>query len=75
MDKPISPLPYAITAFVVAGLLEYPLGKRYPLRDPISLPVRMAVAGGLAFVGTYAAFHIVSAFKARAQLPERTPNR
>lgn len=69
MDKPTGPFPYAITAFAVAALLEYPLGKRFPLRDPVSLPVRMAVAGGLAFVGTYAAFHIVSAFKARPQLP------
>lgn len=69
MDKPTGPLPYALAAFAVASLLEYPLGKRYPLRDPISLPVRMAVAGGLAFVGTYASFYIVSAVKRRPQLP------
>lgn len=69
MDKPTSPLPYALAAFSVVALLEYPLGKRFPLRDPVSLPTRMAVAGGLAFVGTYAAFYIVSGLKRRPQLP------
>jgi hypothetical protein len=69
MDKPVSPLPYASVAFVVAALLEYPLGKKFPLKDPVSLPTRMAVAGGLAFVGTFAAFYIVSGFKRRPELP------
>jgi hypothetical protein len=69
MDKPIGPFPYAITAFALAALLEYPLGKRYPLAKPIRLSTRMAVAGGLAFVSTYAAYYIVSAFKRRPQLP------
>lgn len=69
MNKPTGPLPYAFAAFGVAALLEYPLGKRFPLKDPVSLPVRMAVAGGLAFVGTFAAFYIVSGIKGRPQLP------
>lgn len=69
MDSKTSPLPYALAAFGVAALLEYPLGKRYPLKDPVSLPARMAVAGALAFVGTYASFYIVSGFQRRPQLP------
>jgi hypothetical protein len=69
MDKTTGPFPYAVAAFCVAALLEYPLGKKYPLRDPVSLPARMAVAGGLAFVGTYASFYIVSGFKRVPQLP------
>ena len=69
MDKPTSPLPYALTAFAVAALLEYPLGKRFPLQKPVPMFNRMAVAGALAFVGTYASFYIVSGLKRRPQLP------
>jgi len=29
---------------------EVYLGKKYPLKDPMPLPARMAVAGGLAFL-------------------------
>lgn len=32
------------------ALAETYLGKRYPLRDPMPLTARMAVAGGLAFL-------------------------
>lgn len=69
MDSKPTPLPYALTAFAVAALLEYPLAKRFPLQKPVPIGTRMATAGALAFVGTFAAFHIVSALKRRPQLP------
>jgi hypothetical protein len=69
MDKPASPLPYALVASVVAATLEYPLAKRFPLRDPVPLANRMAVAAALAFVSVYVTFGIVSRLKARPQLP------
>jgi hypothetical protein len=69
MDSKPTPLPYALTAFAVAALLEYPLGKRFPLQKPVPMFNRMAVAGALAFVGTYASFYIVSGLQRRPQLP------
>jgi len=68
MDKPTGPFPYAVAAFTVAALLEYPLAKRYPLKEPMPTGTRMLVAGGLAFVGTYAAYHIVSALSSQPKL-------
>lgn len=61
----LNPFPYAITAFGIAALLEYPLGKRFPLKDPIPLGNRMLVAGALAFVSTYAASWIVGQYQKR----------
>lgn len=72
---PRNPLPYAIAAFGVAALIEYPLAKRYPLRDPVPMINRMFVAGALAFVGVYAANWIVSAVQGSPQLPQGSPDR
>jgi hypothetical protein len=71
----MSPLPFAITAGIVGALIEYPLAKRYPLRDPISMPARMAAAGALAFVSVYVTFGIVSALKLTPKLPKNTADR
>lgn len=66
---PRNPLPYAVAAFGVAALIEYPLAKKYPLKDPLPIGNRMLAAGALAFVGVYAATWIVSAWETRPQLP------
>lgn len=71
---PRNPLPYAVAAFGVAALMEYPLAKRFPLREPVPMINRMATAGALAFVGVYIANWIVSAVQRPAQLPERAPD-
>jgi hypothetical protein len=68
-------LPFAITAGVVAALIEYPLAKRYPLRDPIPMRNRMLAAGALAFASVYVTFGIVSALKLTPKLPENAANR
>ena len=54
-------LQLATGAAVVASIIEYPLGQKYPLATPVSLPVRMAVAGGLAFVGVIVASYLLDA--------------
>jgi hypothetical protein len=68
MDKPIGPFPYAVAAFAVSALLEYPLAKKYPLKEPISTGRRMLVAGTLGFLGTYAAFYIVAGVYSQRKL-------
>ena len=40
-------LPFALTAGVVGAVIEYPLGKKFPLRDPVSIATRMFVTGAL----------------------------
>ena len=45
----------ALGAGLVAAAIEYPLGKRYPLAQPVSLTVRMSVAAGLAIIGVLVA--------------------
>lgn len=45
----------ALGAGLVAAAIEYPLGKRYPLAQPVSMPVRMSVAAGLAIIGVLVA--------------------
>jgi len=52
-------LKLATGAALVAAAIEYPLGKKYPLATPVGLPVRMAVAGGLAFVGVLVASRFI----------------
>lgn len=45
-------------AALYAGV-EIWLGRKYPLRDPMPLPARMAVAGGLAFLTVWTASKVV----------------
>lgn len=45
----------ALGAAAVAAAIEYPLAKKFPLANPVSLSTRMAVAGGLAFIGVFVA--------------------
>jgi hypothetical protein len=45
----------ALGAAAVAAAIEYPLGQKYPLAQPVDITTRMAVAGGLAFVGVLVA--------------------
>ena len=49
----------ALGAAAVAAAIEYPLGKKFPLATPVSLPTRMAVAGGLAFIGVLVASRFI----------------
>lgn len=49
----------ALGAAAVAAAIEYPLGQKYPLATPVSLSTRMAVAGGLAFVGVLVAAQFI----------------
>ena len=51
----------ALAAGAVYAGAEVFLGEQYPLRDPVSLPVRMAVAGGLAVLATLLASQLVGA--------------
>lgn len=52
-------LKLATGAALVAAAIEYPLGQKYPLATPVSLPTRMAVAGGLAFIGVLVAAQFI----------------
>lgn len=52
-------LQLALVAGVIYAGTEVYLGDRYPLRDPIPLPTRMAFAGGLAVLCTLAASLLV----------------
>lgn len=51
----------ALGAGLVAAVIEYPLGKRYPLATPVALTTRMAVAAGLAITGVLVASQFVKA--------------
>lgn len=66
--RAFNPFPYAVAAFGIAALLEYPLAKKYPLKQPLPMGNRMLAAGALAFVSTYAASWLVSAWQTRPQL-------
>lgn len=72
---PRNPLPYALASFAVAALIEYPLGRKYPLKKRVPMLTRMLTAGALAFGTVYAANWLVSAWQARPQLPQGTPDR
>lgn len=52
-------LKLATGAALVAAAIEYPLGRKFPLATPVSLPTRMAVAGALAFVGVMVAARFI----------------
>lgn len=54
-------LQLALTAGALYAGAEVFLGERYPLRDPMPLPVRMGVAGGLAVLCVVVASHLVNA--------------
>ena len=49
----------ALGAAAVAAAIEYPLGQKYSLVEPVALTTRMAVAGALAFVGVMVAAQLV----------------
>lgn len=49
----------ALGAAAVAAAIEYPLGQKFPLATPVSITTRMAVAGGLAFVGVLVAAQLM----------------
>lgn len=55
----------ALTAGLVAAALEIPLAKRYPLATPVSAPVRLAFAGGLAFLGVVIAARLLGPQESR----------
>ena len=61
--RAFNPFPYAVAAFGIAALLEYPLAKKYPLKVPVPMGNRMLVAGALAFASTYAASWIVAGLR------------
>lgn len=48
------------TSAALYAAAEVWLGKKYPLRDPMPLPARMAVAGGLAFLTIVVAEKLVA---------------
>lgn len=54
-------LQLALTAGALYAGAEVFLGERYPLRDPMPLPVRMGVAGGLAVLCVVAASKVLRA--------------
>lgn len=47
------------------ALVEMWLGQQYPLAKPVPLPVRMAVAGGLAFLTVVLAEKVVNSTNSR----------
>lgn len=49
----------ALGAAAVAAAIEYPLGQKFPLATPVAITNRMAVAGGLAFVGVLVAAQFI----------------
>lgn len=51
----------AVGAALIYAGAEVFLGERFPLRDPVPLTTRMAVAGGLAAVCVLLAGHLVGA--------------
>lgn len=53
-------LQIAGTAAALYAATEIYLGHKYPLRDPMPLPTRMAVAGGLAFLTVIVAEKLVN---------------
>jgi hypothetical protein len=49
----------ALGAAAVAAAIEYPLGQKFPLAQPVAITTRMAVAGGLAFASVLVAAYFV----------------
>lgn len=49
----------ALGAAAVAAAIEYPLGQKFPLAQPVAITTRMAVAGSLAFVGVLVAAQLL----------------
>lgn len=53
MDTPVK---FAATAAALAMVADVPLAKKYPLADgSVSLPMRVAVTGGLVFASVFLA--------------------
>lgn len=61
-NRPRSTTPFKLAgaAALAAAALDYPLTQKYPLKDEaVSLPMRLAVTGGLVFVSVLLAAQFV----------------